>query len=58
MMISLKQAQKDPKFLAKFIKEHESDSADDKDFENVLNSMACGKSKAVREASHPVPSDD
>lgn len=45
-MTTLKQAQKDPKTLEKFIKEHEGDEIDDQDFAKVIKSMsASGKSK-------------
>ena len=50
-MTTLKEAQKDPKAMEKFIAEHEGDEIEDKDFEKVLTSMSAkGTPKEVREA--------
>lgn len=42
-LVSLKQAQKDPKAMEQFIAEHEGDEIEDKDFDKVIGSMAKNK---------------
>lgn len=50
-MTTLKQAQKDPKALKKFIEEHNGDEIDDKDFERAIKAMTVQeKPKVVQEA--------
>jgi len=47
-MTNLKQAQKDPKAMKKFIQEHKGDQIEDADFDKVLTSMSGqGKPKAT-----------
>lgn len=51
-MTTLKDAQKDPKKLDQFIKEHEKTSPADKEkFDKALTSMTCGKKKPTPETS-------
>ena len=51
-MTTLKDAQKDPKKLEQFIKEHEQTSPADKEkFDKALTSMTCGKKKSEQETS-------
>jgi hypothetical protein len=48
---TLKEAQKDPKSMKKFMEEHRGEEIEDKDFEKVLKSMSAKeKPKEVPEA--------
>ena len=58
-MITLKEAQKDPKSMQQFIAEHEGDEIEDKDFEKVIKSMSDqGKPKEVPATSSKDASGD
>lgn len=52
-MITLRQAQSDPKAMKKFIAEHKGDQIESADFDKVIGSMmpARGKSKAIQATS-------
>lgn len=51
-MTTLKEAQKDPKKMKDFIKEHEKDAPGDEDrMDDFIRSSVRGKSKSTRETS-------